>query len=95
MMLLQTKTMLGSNRIELVRGLKFGKHNLTTTIGIYRDGFHLSIRNIDYLKNSEKLLQYVFGDLNSTIGWTQEIEKVAPMMNSIIKDIEQFFQDNK
>jgi hypothetical protein len=90
------KTDFGNNHVELVHRGRFGKYTFGFEIGLYRDGFHLRLdREIDYMGIGERgeLLKTVFGDINRTHGWTREAEKVAPMMNSIIKEFEKFFKD--
>lgn len=90
------KTDFGSNHVELKSTRRFGKRIVGFEIGLYRDGFHLSLTREEYnisIKERSNLLKRLFGDINLTSGWTQEAEKVAPMMNSIVKEVSEFFKD--
>jgi len=68
---------------------------LTFEIGIYRDGFHISMKTSGHGAMSNKdqfdLSEAIFGDPNRTSLWTQEIAKVAPMTNELLKKIEEHY----
>lgn len=67
-------------------------------IGVFRDGFHINVRPdpISRRIRNDKwfdMCKSVFGNANWHTGWTQEIEKVAPLTNKITKAVEEFFDE--
>lgn len=89
------RTQIANKHIELTTRRRFGRF-ATFTIGLFRDGFHVNVSgDIDFMPSSElnKFRIDVFGEPNRSGGWTQEIAKVAPMANAIVKDVTKFLKD--
>lgn len=56
-------------------------------IGIYRDGWHIKIKSINYSEIFPKISERVFGDKNRREVWTQQTSLVVPMTIELIKEL--------
>lgn len=66
----------------------YNEHQIYTNleIGLYRDGFHITLVDL----NDTELRKYLFGDINRSTAWTQEVAKVALIANEITTEIKKF-----
>lgn len=69
---------------------------LAFELGLYRDGFHLRMRNTVNTRmpidRFNKLKEDIFGDVNRDLVWTQDYTLVAPMANDLFERIEEHFR---
>lgn len=70
--------------------LNFGHKLGVLRIGMYADGFHISLDTDDI-----DLRDYVFEGINQSSGWTKEVAKVAPIANEIVKKINEFIVEKR
>jgi len=65
-------------------------------IGMYHDGFHITVDLNDLPRDVEVALKKkVFGDINRSSGFTKEIAKVAPIANDMFEYILDFLENYK
>lgn len=81
------------------RSFTFREGSVRAEIGLYRDGFHITVKSPTTAHLSTQhafgLSEKIFGEINRYTGWTPTIEKVAPMANAIVKDIKDYFESLK
>jgi hypothetical protein len=86
------------SRWEVVwrRNFTFKEGGVRAEIGVYRDGFHITLKSPTTAhlstENALGLSKKVFGEINRYTGWTPTIEKVAPMANAMVKEIKDYFK---
>ncbi|MFW6002716.1 MAG: hypothetical protein ACOCQD_05185 [archaeon] len=56
-------------------------------IGIYRDGWHIKIKSINYREFFPEISEKIFGDKNRKEAWTQQTSLVIPMTIKLIKEL--------
>lgn len=81
----ESDTILSKTSIILHRRVLKHNSSVALEISLYRDGFHINVR-----EKTIKMREKVFGDVNHSSGWTQEIEKVAPLVNKIKREIDKY-----
>jgi len=90
------KTELSKYLINYKTDRKYPNGSLTIKMGLYRDGFHITVGSsltVGMLhKDRFKLAKAIFGEINRNTLWTQEIAKVAPMANELLKRIEEYYK---
>jgi hypothetical protein len=64
---------------------RFNSEAIKIKIGLYRDGFHITMNGYGDLR------KHLFNDVNQYGLWTQEAAKVAPMTNELLKKIEAYY----
>jgi hypothetical protein len=61
---------------------------ITIEISLYRDGFYISAKHLN-----NRLSKFLFDDPNQWSLWTQEVDKVAPMTNELLRKIREYYEN--
>jgi len=86
------QTELGEQHITYKTDRKYIGGMIFFTIELYRDGFHITMKDdMVGIKKRTPLRVYLFDDINRNNMWTNDAEKVAPMTNELLDRIEKFF----
>lgn len=56
------------------------------TIGMFRDGWYIRLKNIKSMQTSLEQRKQIFGDVNKDHVWTQETEKVSDLAIQLIRE---------
>ena len=87
----RAKTDYSKLSITLIRTFYYETGHVKVEVGMYRDGFHIGLYD-----TSDLDLKYnVFGQINRSQAWTQEVAKVAPITNEIIAEIKKYIAKKK
>ena len=93
------KTKLSKWSISFVREMKFKLGAIVFKIELFRDGFHISIRQSTALRLPNYIIynlrKKIFGDRNRSSGWTPTIEKVALMANAIVEEVKEYLESDR
>lgn len=73
-----------SGRIKIVdRKVK----QIMLNIGVFRDGWHISLKSINHSEFFPEISEKVFGDKNRRTAWTQQTSLVVPMTVELIEEL--------
>lgn len=79
--------MAGSKTKYGVRGeIRLTALQCQITIGMFRDGWHIRLKNIKSMKTSLEQRKQIFGDVNRDHVWTQETDKVAELAIQLLRE---------
>ena len=95
----KTPTELSRWDVTLNKYMTFKQGSVSVAIGLYRDGFHVTVGSTTTAHLSTEhtfgMQEKVFGEINRYTGWTPTTEKVVPMANAIVEEIYEYFKSLK